>query len=292
MNGCPKCSGEAAGRPRAAVRSPRARPPEETVTEGLDGLRDRLAEYHGMAARFAKWRAGIRVTPNLPSPACVSANAHALARYAALCQERQLVPIVEPEVLMNGAHPMERCEQVTGKVLHAVFDALFEHGVSLEAMLLKPNMVTAGTECPRARRPPRDSPRSASSRVGARPAHAARPQAAHEGSGPEWPIGLGGSSEAARLGLAPAVRSAAPRPRKRRSEGGAESQSCSFQYGSRCVMLYCALIRRPDRGRHGRRRRRRARGTRRGLDRHRAAGRGGRRPGAEAPRRAARGCGP
>jgi fructose-bisphosphate aldolase class I len=128
---------------------PLAGAPEETVTEGLDGLRDRLAEYHGMGARFAKWRAVIRVTPNLPSPACVSANAHALARYAALCQERQLVPIVEPEVLMYGAHTIERCEQVTGKVLHAVFDALFEQGVSLEAMLLKPNMVIAGTECPR-----------------------------------------------------------------------------------------------------------------------------------------------
>jgi fructose-bisphosphate aldolase, class I len=128
---------------------PLAGAPEETVTEGLDGLRDRLAEYHGMGARFAKWRAVIRITPNLPSPACVSANAHALARYAALCQERQLVPIIEPEVLMNGAHTIERCEQVTGKVLHAVFDALLENGVSLEAMLLKPNMVIAGTECPR-----------------------------------------------------------------------------------------------------------------------------------------------
>jgi fructose-bisphosphate aldolase, class I len=128
---------------------PLAGAPEETVTEGLDGLRDRLAEYHGMGARFAKWRAVIRVTPNLPSPACVSANAHALARYAALCQEQGLVPIVEPEVLMNGAHTIERCEQVTGKVLHVVFDALFEQGVSLQAMLLKPNMVIAGTECPR-----------------------------------------------------------------------------------------------------------------------------------------------
>jgi fructose-bisphosphate aldolase class I len=128
---------------------PLAGAPEETVTEGLDGLRDRLAEYHGMGARFAKWRAVIRVTPNLPSPACVSANAHALARYAALCQEQGLVPIVEPEVLMNGAHPIERCEEVTGRVLHAVFDALFEQGVSLESMLLKPNMVIAGMECPR-----------------------------------------------------------------------------------------------------------------------------------------------
>jgi fructose-bisphosphate aldolase, class I len=122
---------------------------EETVTEGLDGLCDRLAEYHGMGARFAKWRAVIRITPTLPSQACLSANAHALARYAALCQEGQLVPIVEPEVLMNGAHPIERCEEVTDRVLHTVFDALFEQGVSLEAMLLKPNMVIAGMKCAR-----------------------------------------------------------------------------------------------------------------------------------------------
>ena len=123
--------------------------PEETVTEGLDRLRERLSEYHGMGARFAKWRAVIRITDRLPSQACVSANAHALARYAALCQEQRLVPIVEPEVLMNGAHPIERCEEVTGRVLHAVFDALFEQGVSLEAMLLKPNMVIAGMDCAR-----------------------------------------------------------------------------------------------------------------------------------------------
>jgi fructose-bisphosphate aldolase, class I len=123
--------------------------PEETVTEGLDRLRDRLAEYHGMGARFAKWRAVIRITPTLPSQACVTANAHALARYAALCQEQHLVPIVEPEVLMNGAHAIERCEEVTARVLHAVFDALFEQGVSLEAMLLKPNMVIAGMACSR-----------------------------------------------------------------------------------------------------------------------------------------------
>jgi fructose-bisphosphate aldolase, class I len=123
--------------------------PEETVTEGLDGLRERLAEYHGMGARFAKWRAVIRITENLPSEACVSANAHALARYAALCQEQRLVPIVEPEVLMNGAHALERCEEVTGTVLHTVFHALFEQGVSLESMLLKPSMVIAGKDCSR-----------------------------------------------------------------------------------------------------------------------------------------------
>jgi fructose-bisphosphate aldolase class I len=128
---------------------PLAGSPDETVTEGLDGLRDRLTAYHEMGARFAKWRAVIRITPTLPSQACVSANAHALARYAALCQEQHLVPIVEPEVLMNGAHTIERCEDVTAMALHAVFHALFEQGVALEAMLLKPNMVIAGMECPR-----------------------------------------------------------------------------------------------------------------------------------------------
>lgn len=120
----------------------------ESVTEGLDGLRDRLSAYHDMGARFAKWRAVIAITDTLPSPACVSANAHALARYAALCQEQHLVPIVEPEVLMNGSHAIGRCEEVTGAVLHSVFRALFEQGVSLEATLLKPNMVVAGAECP------------------------------------------------------------------------------------------------------------------------------------------------
>ena len=128
---------------------PLAGAPEETVTEGLDGLRNRLLEYHGMGARFAKWRAVIRITDTLPSVACMSANAHALGRYAALCQEQHVVPIVEPEVLMNGAHTIERCEEVTGAVLHAVFHALFEQGVSLESMLLKPSMVIAGKECSR-----------------------------------------------------------------------------------------------------------------------------------------------
>jgi len=123
--------------------------PGERVTEGLDGLRDRLLEYHGMGARFAKWRAVISIADALPSPACVSANAHALARYAALCQEQQLVPIVEPEVLMDGAHTIERCEEITGAVLHAVFHGLFEQGVSSESMLLKPSMVIAGKDCTR-----------------------------------------------------------------------------------------------------------------------------------------------
>jgi fructose-bisphosphate aldolase class I len=122
---------------------------DETVTEGLDGLRDRLSEYRTMGARFAKWRAVIHVTEDLPSSACVSANAHVLARYAALCQEQGLVPIVEPEVLMDGSHTIERCEEVTGCVLHTVFDALFEQGVALDGILLKPNMVTAGKACNR-----------------------------------------------------------------------------------------------------------------------------------------------
>jgi fructose-bisphosphate aldolase class I len=122
---------------------------EEHMTEGLDGLRDRLAEYRSMGARFAKWRAVIEVNHELPSTACVVANAEALAVYAALCQEQDLVPIVEPEVLMDGPHTIERCEEVTGKVLHTVFEALFDQGVRLEEMLLKPNMVVSGDECPK-----------------------------------------------------------------------------------------------------------------------------------------------
>jgi fructose-bisphosphate aldolase class I len=123
---------------------PLALAPGETVTEGLDGLRERLAEYHGMGARFAKWRAVIHIAEGLPSRACVSANAHALARYAALCQEGRLVPIVEPEVLMDGSHSIELCEAVTTMVLHAVFQALSEQQVTLESILLKPNMVVPG----------------------------------------------------------------------------------------------------------------------------------------------------
>jgi fructose-bisphosphate aldolase, class I len=126
---------------------PLAGSPGENVTEGLDGLRDRLKEYREIGARFAKWRAVITVSDTLPSLTCVHANAHALARHAALCQEQAVVPIVEPEVLMDGSHSIERCEEVTGKVLHAVFNALFDQEVSLEGMLLKPNMVIAGKEC-------------------------------------------------------------------------------------------------------------------------------------------------
>ena len=131
-----------------AGAKPLAGAPGETVTEGLDGLRDRLAAYRDMGARFAKWRAVIHIGDTLPSQACISANAQVLARYAALCLEQNFVPIVEPEVLMDGSHSIERCEQVTGTALHAVFDALHEQSVRLEGMLLKPNMIIAGKEHP------------------------------------------------------------------------------------------------------------------------------------------------
>ena len=121
----------------------------ETVTEGLDGLRERLAAYREMGARFAKWRAVMHVGDSLPSCACIDANAHALARYAALCQEQDLVPIVEPEVLMDGSHSIERCEEVTGIVLRAVFGALHDQRIRMENMLLKPNMVVSGKGCSR-----------------------------------------------------------------------------------------------------------------------------------------------
>ena len=123
--------------------------PDETITEGLDGLRERLKEYHDLGARFAKWRAVIRIAEQLPSSTCVGANAQALGRYAALCQEAGLVPIVEPEVLMDGTHTIERCEEVTSAVLQAVFNALYDHHIILEQMLLKPNMVIAGKSCPK-----------------------------------------------------------------------------------------------------------------------------------------------
>jgi fructose-bisphosphate aldolase class I len=120
----------------------------EKVTEGLDGLRERLADYFAMGARFAKWRAVIAVGEGVPSRGCLSANAHALARYAALCQEAALVPIVEPEVLMTGAHTLERCAEVTETVLCSVFEELRNQGVLLEGLLLKPNMVLPGLSCP------------------------------------------------------------------------------------------------------------------------------------------------
>ena len=122
--------------------------PGEKITEGLDGLRDRLKEYAKMGARFAKWRAVITIGPSLPSRGCIDANAQALARYAALCQEVGLVPVVEPEVLMDGEHTLERCREVSQETLHAVFNHLYEQRVMLEGMILKPNMVLPGLDCP------------------------------------------------------------------------------------------------------------------------------------------------
>jgi len=119
--------------------------PNEVITEGLDGLRARLVEYRTLGARFAKWRAVITIRDGIPTWAGVSANAHALARYAALCQDADIVPIVEPEVLMDGDHGIDRCEEVTRLVLTAVFAQLGVAGVDLEGMVLKPNMVTPGT---------------------------------------------------------------------------------------------------------------------------------------------------
>ncbi len=127
---------------------PLAGAPGELITEGLDGLRTRLEEYRHLGARFAKWRALFIIADDRPSARCVLANAQALARYAALCQEQGLVPIVEPEVLIVGAHPLGRCEQVTSLVLRVVFDALDDQRVSLESLVLKPSMVTAGSAAP------------------------------------------------------------------------------------------------------------------------------------------------
>jgi fructose-bisphosphate aldolase class I len=129
-----------------AGAKPLAGRPGETVTEGLDGLRERLDEYYALGARFAKWRAVIRIESHLPSRHCLHANAEALARYASLSQEAGLVPIVEPEVMMEGDHSLERCERVTEAAQQVVFRALRLHGVSLEGMLLKPNMVIPGAD--------------------------------------------------------------------------------------------------------------------------------------------------
>jgi fructose-bisphosphate aldolase class I len=123
--------------------------PGEKVTEGLDGLRDRLAEYVRMGARFAKWRAVIAIGEGIPSRGCIGANAQALARYAALCQEAGLVPVVEPEVLMDGNHTLEQCFEITEKVLREVFCQLYTQRVMLEGMILKPNMVLPGSTCPK-----------------------------------------------------------------------------------------------------------------------------------------------
>ena len=127
--------------------------PGEKVTEGLDGLRERLAEYRGLGAKFAKWRAVIEIGRGgdlrVPSPYCIRANSHALARYAALCQEAGIVPIVEPEVLMDGDHDIDRCFEVTEYTLKQVYADLFEHRVRLEGSVLKPNMVISGKKCPK-----------------------------------------------------------------------------------------------------------------------------------------------
>jgi fructose-bisphosphate aldolase class I len=123
---------------------PLAACPGEQVTEGLDGLRERLIEYRELGARFAKWRAVIDIGPGIPSHTCIVANAHALGRYAALCQEHDIVPIVEPEVLMDGAHDMDRCYQVSEFVLKETFEQLYEQRIALEGMVLKPNMVVPG----------------------------------------------------------------------------------------------------------------------------------------------------
>lgn len=128
------------------------RRPGETITEGLDGLAERLAEYHALGARFAKWRAVIDIGRGgdtvMPSASAIKANAHALARYAALCQAAQIVPIVEPEVLMDGDHTIDRCFEVTSATLKALYQELYEADVVLEGTILKPNMVIAGKKCP------------------------------------------------------------------------------------------------------------------------------------------------
>ena len=118
----------------------------EMVTEGLDGLRDRLSEYHGLGAKFVKWRAVINIADDIPSAACLTANNHALARYAELCQEAEIVPIVEPEVIMDGSHSVERCYEVTSAALTGLYEQLAEQSVHLEGTILKPNMVVSGTK--------------------------------------------------------------------------------------------------------------------------------------------------
>ncbi|PCJ68475.1 MAG: fructose-bisphosphate aldolase class I [Rhodobiaceae bacterium] len=126
---------------------PMAGHPGELVTEGLTGLRDRLADYYELGARFAKWRAVINIASHIPTPACIRANMHALARYAALCQEANIVPIVEPEVLMDGDHDIERCYEVTEATLRSLFAELYEQRVNLEGTVLKPSMVISGSKC-------------------------------------------------------------------------------------------------------------------------------------------------
>ena len=132
-----------------AGAKPLAGAPNETITEGLDGLRERFVEYHKLGARFAKWRGVYEIAQGNPSHDAIHANAHALARYAALAQENGIVPIVEPELLMDGDHTIERCEGVTEWILKEVFQELYYAGVKLEGMILKPNMVVPGKKCPK-----------------------------------------------------------------------------------------------------------------------------------------------
>jgi fructose-bisphosphate aldolase class I len=132
-----------------AGAKPLAGAPNETITEGLDGLRERFVEYHKLGARFAKWRGVYEIAQGNPSHDAIHANAHALARYAALAQENGIVPIVEPELLMDGDHSIERCEGVTEWILKEVFQELYYAGVKLEGMILKPNMVVPGKKCPK-----------------------------------------------------------------------------------------------------------------------------------------------
>ena len=127
-----------------AGAKPLAGSPEETVTEGLDGLTKRVEEYYAIGARFAKWRAVIKIGAGIPTRACIDVNAHALARYARICQEGGIVPIVEPEVLMDGDHDINRCEAVTTDTLQCVYDMLYKQGVALEGSILKPNMIVPG----------------------------------------------------------------------------------------------------------------------------------------------------
>jgi fructose-bisphosphate aldolase class I len=130
-----------------AGAKPLAGQPGETITEGLDGLRERFIEYHKLGARFAKWRAVIDIGASIPSYNCINANAQAMARYAALAQENGIVPIVEPEVLMDGDHDITRCEKVTSWVLQEFFNQLYYAGVKLEGIILKPNMIVPGKKC-------------------------------------------------------------------------------------------------------------------------------------------------
>ena len=147
--------------------------PGEKVTEGLDGLRPRLAEYFKLGARFAKWRAVITIGPGIPSHTCLYANAHALARYAALCQEASIVPMIEPEVLLDGAHTVERAEEVTEAALRATYAAMAAHNVSVEHLILKTSMVVSGKEC--ARQAPVDEVAERTIRVLKRTVPAAQP---------------------------------------------------------------------------------------------------------------------